>query len=429
MRRRLFSAVLVVVATLIGDAAYAATKYVNNSGSPACSNSSGAGTLSQPFCTISYGVAHIAGGDTLNVQAGTYSEYPDVPSAISGTSSQSTVIQAYPTGASVIIRGGGNTGHIGISGVSWLVWSGFEVTNMNQGVFVDTASFHVTLSGITVHDVGQEAIHIKTGANFITVENSTVYNKYKLGGCCNGEGIYVGSSCTASADQWTHDITLRNNTIHDTGSEGIELKPGTYNGIIDGNTLYRTNQVDTGVGQAAIEVNERDCSPQGWTGNPSHVVRNNVVHDNEIGIRLGTGSTAYNNISYNPVTTFGYGRGISIDNLNGDSFTRFVYHNTVHQTSNAIVNSGATVDIRNNIGASGTKNLAFNAAYFVNATAHDYHLVAGSAPIDTGADVTSVVSTDIEGNPRPIGTFPDIGAYEYTGNVKPTAPTNLRISG
>ncbi len=38
-------------------------------------------------------------------------------------------------------------------------------------------------------------------------------------------------------------------------------------------------------------------------------------------------------------------------------------------------------------------------------------LVSGSAPIDAGADCG--IEEDIEGNPRPFGTKPDVGAYEF----------------
>jgi WD40 repeat protein len=402
-----------------GDAAYAATRYVDNSGSPACSNSTSYGSETQPWCTITYGLARIASSDDLYVKQGTYNEELYI-SGPAGTASKNTVIRTYP-GHTVTVRGGGNTGRARITGTSYLTFDGFIVTNFNQGIFVDNGSHHITIQNCSVHDVGQEGMHVKEGSSFVTIQGCTVYNTMKLGGCCNGEGIYVGSSTNATADQWTHDITIRNNVIHDTTSEGIEIKPGTYNCVVDDNTLYRTNSSDH---YAAIEVDERDASPQYWTGNPNHVIRNNVMYDNYNGIRLGTGATAYNNVVWN--TASGY-RAILIDNLNGDSFTRYVYHNTV--VDGGISNSGATADVRNNIGTTGTSNVAFNATFFVNAAARDYHLLVGTAPVNAGANLTSVVAVDKDGKPRSTGTAPDLGAYEYVPPTVPTAPTNLRISG
>ncbi|MFC1956407.1 choice-of-anchor Q domain-containing protein [Chloroflexota bacterium] len=56
---------------------------------------------------------------------------------------------------------------------------------------------------------------------------------------------------------------------------------------------------------------------------------------------------------------------------------------------------------------------------FINATVGDYHLTAGSPCLDSGTalvpDPPGLPQTDIEGNPRIMGTAPDMGAYEYTG--------------
>ena len=50
---------------------------------------------------------------------------------------------------------------------------------------------------------------------------------------------------------------------------------------------------------------------------------------------------------------------------------------------------------------------------FVDAAAGDLHLAAGSPAINSGADLSSLVSTDIEGNTRPSFRGFEMGAYEY----------------
>jgi hypothetical protein len=47
---------------------------------------------------------------------------------------------------------------------------------------------------------------------------------------------------------------------------------------------------------------------------------------------------------------------------------------------------------------------------FVNAAAHDYHLVGGSPAVNTGVNLG--VLFDAEKNPRPVGPAPDMGGYE-----------------
>jgi hypothetical protein len=48
---------------------------------------------------------------------------------------------------------------------------------------------------------------------------------------------------------------------------------------------------------------------------------------------------------------------------------------------------------------------------FVDAAGGDYRLQAGSPCIDT-ADPATTLTEDIEGNPRPVGSGYDMGAYE-----------------
>jgi parallel beta-helix repeat protein len=49
---------------------------------------------------------------------------------------------------------------------------------------------------------------------------------------------------------------------------------------------------------------------------------------------------------------------------------------------------------------------------FVDAENLDFHLLAASPAIDS-ADPNEAPDTDCDGNPRPVGTGPDMGAYEY----------------
>lgn len=60
-------------------------------------------------------------------------------------------------------------------------------------------------------------------------------------------------------------------------------------------------------------------------------------------------------------------------------------------------------------GISGTNPLSGDPR-FVDPAGGDYHLGAGSAAIDVGGDAG--VTTDIDGDPRPIGLAPDVGADE-----------------
>ena len=270
------------------------------------------------------------------------------------------------------------------------------------------------MQNCTIHDVGQEAIHVKENSSFVTIQGCTIFNTQRIGGCCNGEGVYIGTSSSGPLDN-TNNVTIKNNRIHNTTDEGIELKPGTHYCVVEGNELY-LNNTKIRYQQGAIEVNQRDHAPQTWTGNPNHVVRGNRIHDNKAGIRLGTGAAAYHNVVYGIAP--GY-PGIFVDNLNADGFTRSVHYNTVHMTSHGITVSGAKADIQNNIGTTGPNNVAFDAAYFVDAARHDYRLAAGMARLNAGADLGGAVPD--AGHERPRDAQPASGA-DNRGPTDPSSP-------
>lgn len=424
---------LVMAIGIAAGPAFAATYYVNNSGSPVCHDATTAGSQTNPFCTPDYGLTRIASGDTLYVRSGTYNIANGFwgITGPSGTASAPTHISVYPGDTVTLVGQGVDTGRIKFSNVSYMTFDGFKVTNFNQGLFAETIN-HVTISFCEVYNVGQEAIHIRFNSSFVTIDSCTVHDTGKY--AYDGEGMYIGSSTSESTVDNTNNVTVKNSRIYNTNDEAIELKPGTHDCVVDGNNISAANlnNVTPGYGGAAIEVNEAVAAPQHWDSNPNHIIRNNFVHNTgpggtyqlyNSGIRLGTGATAYNNVIYGIQSP---GVGILVDNNASDSYTRNLYHNTIDVTSSrAVALSGGTADVRNNIGPTSTSNKATSSAYYVNAAGADYHLVAGSAPINAGVDLTSVVPTDIEGNSRSLNPPPDLGAYEFVG-AKPAAPTNVQ---
>ena len=164
-------------------------------------------------------------------------------------------------------------------------------------------------------------------------------------------------------------------------------------------------------GGGAIEIN----NPSGNYGsNPNHIIRGNIIRDigftsgiTKYGIRAGTGAKVYNNILYNINSNYN-----AVQCNDANDYPRIIYHNTVDAASNrAVVNSGTTMDSKNNIGPATLNNLAILPSMFVNYTSHDYHLVANSSARNVGLDLRSIVPTDFDGNPR--DATPDLGAFEY----------------
>jgi parallel beta-helix repeat protein len=363
-------------------------------------------------------LGQIQGGDELYVKTGVYQETLYITGSLSGTADAPTVIKAYPE-ASVTLEGAGvDTGRIKIIDAAYIDFEGFTVTAMNQGIYVESCS-QINIRNCTVDYIGQEGIHVMGNAEYVTIENCEISRTGSW--MYNGEGVYVGTGSSGDQDN-TAFVAVRNNVIHNTTDEGIEFKPGTHDCTAEGNVVY---DVSTGETWGAIEVGEHSVGNQFWGENPNHVVRGNTIYSSDTAIRAGTGCLVYNNVIHS-VRSGNY--GIYLDNKAGDSYQRLIYHNTIDlAASDAVYSAGGASEVFNNIGPSSTGNLAADDSYFLDAAAHDYHLVADSAPIDTGMDLSGVIDTDKDGVARPAGNGYDLGAYELDYDGKPSAPQGLKL--
>ena len=410
---------------LLVQSASATTFYIDNSGAPACSNSASGGSEANPWCTVNYAVNRVAAGDIVYVKNGTYNEQVLISGKNGGPSY--ITFQNYP-GHSPILRGSGvHTGRHKIIDSNYIKFVGFRITDIQQGLFVES-SHHILLQSLNVYTVGQEAVHIKMNSSFVTLEDSVIHDTRAWQ--YNGEGVYIGMSTSDQPSSPPYDntnnILIKNNTIYNTNDECIEVKPGTYSVVLDGNTMHSCN-LDPGItalNWGAIEV----MHPQHFYGsNPNHVVKNNIIATTKTGLGMHTGGTVFNNVIYGQTGSF---RGISIDNPDSDNYTRFIYHNTIDlPSSRAVVSSGgAPTNIRNNIGPNTASNIATASSYYVNQSGANYHLVAGSAPINAGVDLIGTVPADIEGRGRSVSAPPDLGAYEFASGASDTTPPSIPTS-
>jgi hypothetical protein len=385
-------------------------------------NDANNGSIGSPWATVNHATASMAGGDVLYIRGGTYSQIFDIYGP-SGSASYPTIVQAYPGESPVFNYNNITSSGHSLDGLNWFVLSGLTIISNNIGLYVGAlgACSNVVLTNLTIAYTGQQGLQIYKQSYNVLVVSNTVHDTglWNL----NGEGMYIGVGDQSPPDN-THNITITGCSIYNTKDEAVELKPGTYNNVVQYCTIHTANKSQDayGAGGGAIEVNQ-EGSLNYYSGNPNHLVRGNLIYDTPIGIRAGNGGQYYNNVIY-AVT----GDGILIDNQDSDTYTRYVYNNTVDASSSiAIVRSAGTASILNNIGPTGSYNLATSAAYYVNAAAHNYHLVQGSAPIQAGTNVFSVVTADYDGNTRPQSGPFDIAAYQYqvTGVLSP--PTNLHI--
>jgi hypothetical protein len=254
--------------------------------------------------------------------------------------------------------------------------------------------------------------------------------------------------------------------------------PGVSNGIVEysimeyvtwldpgapGGATY-TNGVDVHAGASWIIRynlfrNIRAAPGQGlaghailmWNRSRDTIVEGNLFLNTQRGIALGldgtrvddhTGGIVRNNIFHRSSSQSG-DIGISVNNSAGTK----VLHNTVllsgtypsaieyrfSGTTGALIQYNlADAGVQQRDGASGTVvgNVSnAQANWFVNALLGDLHLAATAVEAIDRATALADVTQDYDGDARPIGLAPDIGADEFvvSSAIPPSVPTNLSV--
>src|SRR4029077_18880698 len=147
---------------------------------------------------------------------------------------------------------------------------------------------------------------------------------------------------------------------------------------------------------------------------------NNIVYGNAVGIKTrygATGTLIYNNTVTGNGLHNGDG-GISIGGTSSNSSNVIVRNNISYG------NNGAADYLDMGVATTADHNLLGINPLFVNATANNYHLQAGSPAIDAGVTLTQV-PVDFDGVTRPQGPAYDIGAYEFP--VSSGVTTHLKM--
>jgi hypothetical protein len=334
--------------------------FVDKSGS----DSNNGLSLENAFATPNAAADVVSAGDVVCVGGGTYSRGSDIYVLdlrnIEGTSDRPITFIALDIENSPVFKmqgysDGGAGAAVYIDKSSHIQIIGISATYGMRGYYVNSSNY-ITINYCNVYDVGQEAIHIGQGvdqdgieSSNILVENCEVTNTGNRPGTdSNGspynwraEAIYVGTG-SGPAD-YTNNVTIRNNHIHDTfpaTSEAIDIKKRTSNILIEDNLI---ENVDTWC-EAAIRfegsstngivrrnvLRKISASGTGGSGNPctnamglrvnevggtdaSVVFENNVVWDaNRAGI-CAHGQSGNSNIIFRNNTSFGNSKDYEYD--------------------------------------------------------------------------------------------------------------------
>ncbi|HEY8400718.1 MAG TPA: right-handed parallel beta-helix repeat-containing protein, partial [Cytophagaceae bacterium] len=318
---------------------------------------------------------------------------------------------------------------------------GIEIDGPHIGITFEKLTTNLELEYAEIHNIGFAGVMCKTDPscdqstwrdNFVMRDIVMHHNYiYKTG----GEGFYIGNSFYASGRSLScgnimphsiENLSLYDNIVRYTDAEGIQVGCVIRGAKIYNNTIeyygqspfanYQNNGLQIGEGTGGLCYNNVIKNGPGngmiVLGLGDNVIFNNlIINSGENGVFVDERYTPGSNFAFYNNTIVNAGQ----DGMR--FYSEKIPMNTV--VNNIIINPGSGKFINTSNGVRLTESNNFTSknvadVKFVNASAGDYRLQAGSPAIDAGANVASKgVTFDLTGAGRPAGKGFDIGAYEF----------------
>jgi CARDB/Right handed beta helix region len=421
----LLLAALVILSAAVGaDAAPLRTLYVATTG-----NDGNDGSLGAPWRTLQRAANLVRAGDQVVVRPGRYAGFN---LTTSGTATNPIVFSADP---GVIVDAPNpvrTQDGLNLEGASWIVIEGFTVVGMPRTGIRSVTNAHVTIrrnvgdangrwgiltgfsDDLLIEDnemsrsVAEHGIYVSNSGDRPVIRRNHVWGN-------SGNGIHMNGDLSQGGDGVITGAVVEANVIHGngrTGGSGIN-GDGVQGSRIVNNILYDNHA--SGISLYRIDG-----------GAPS---RNNLVAHNTIvqaadgrwAINIQDGSTG-NRVVNNVLLTLHTFRGamaVSADSLPG--FTSDYNAVTARFTLDGGDSVLSLAAWRQTTGQDLHSLASTPAALFVDPVSGDYHLRA-DAPARDAALAPTDVTTDFDGNTRPVGSAADIGADEYGSAAPPPPP-------
>jgi hypothetical protein len=204
---------------------------------------------------LSSALAGARPGDTIHLADGSYNgafyglASGTATAPITLTGSRQAVLSNSGGACDPNVPAGGLVSYCGyglhLNRASYWKLVGFSVANSAKGIVFDSAS-HNLVDGVQVSNINMEGIHLRTASSDNVVELSYIHDTGKTDPGY-GEGLYFGSA-TSNWDKFGEnggtgpDRSDRNQALSNVfgpnvGGEHIDVKEGTVDGLISGNTF------------------------------------------------------------------------------------------------------------------------------------------------------------------------------------------------
>jgi chitodextrinase len=219
-------------------------------------DSGGGGTVDvSTAAQLQAALAAAAPGQTIRMAAGTY-RGSFVVNGRAGTATQritlsgprdAVLVNDGPTGVAPSCptpTAGWDSGYgLWLFGSPYWNLTGFTVQESKKGIVVDD-SHHTTIDAVSVHHLDEEAVHFRRSSADGVIRNSTITDT-GLVQPGYGEGVYLGSANSNWAchgnnggiDRSDRVQVLNNRIGPNVAAEAVDVKEGTYEGVIRGNTF------------------------------------------------------------------------------------------------------------------------------------------------------------------------------------------------
>lgn len=443
------------------------------------SDSSGDGTESNPFASLSKAAETAVPGSVIYVRGGTYEQTKETIVA-EGTADAPIVIRPYPGEFAVFDGAGANIREaesiIKISHSSHVVFEGFELRNSAARGLSVYESNHILVRHNRIHETVERGLG--GGGHYLTFDGNEIWrasleNENEAFNARGGWKAGLSTYKLANGNPSTN-ITIRNNYIHDNWGEGI-IAIFAENVVIEGNKLhdnYSVNLYLDNASQIVVQKNHLYTTSNAYNRRdkqyPAHGIHmanerysaptqtqiNDVVIANNLIVGTGRGISFWHDSSNNSRENSYAGIEV-VYNVVKDTHDHAVWFDSVGATAdnrlhNNIIfagQNGRLLDISNSNGWAFSHNNwpdeipgvanepnSFSAMpNFVNpepnGSAIGYQLQAGDRSIDAGVQLNRI-DTDYWGQARNNGQ-PSLGIHEFGGeseSPEPVEPTATAVS-
>jgi len=309
----------------------------------------------KPCATVQWAVDQALAGDTVKVAQGVYT---------------STAAQVVLVDKAITLTGGCTT-------TDWtcdpeVYQTYLDGQDSRRVVYINGTSGPVTVDGFHIRNgrIGTGGAGLRANDVVVTLSRNRVYSNTASGSA--GGGIYLSGA----------DAVLTANQIYanTSDSNGGGMFLWNTDSLMD-NNIVAANQAAAGDGLYLDSF-----------GTPRAFMRHNTIADNAgDGLYVGGFGVAMTN-----TILVGHSVGIETSSAAVVTATRTLWDGAGTFTSGG--------------GAVSQTDTFTGDPKFVNPAARDYHIGVGSAAFDAGVD--SGVTADVDGDVRPMGHQPDVGADE-----------------